>query len=117
MSAKLWSALVLTPLSNSLIDQGIGKRRQDQGAPKASADFRCLNLMPLSSSDLVLALCASRGAPGRYRSLYRTDLAGRQVATAPCTVPISRGARSLPLPVPYRSRGAPSRYRSLYRTK
>jgi hypothetical protein len=39
MSAKLWSALAATPLSNSLIDQGIGKRRRSQGAPKAAADF------------------------------------------------------------------------------
>jgi len=34
--------LVSTPLSNSLIDQGIGKRRRDQGAPKAAADSWCL---------------------------------------------------------------------------
>jgi hypothetical protein len=39
MSAKLWSAAVLTPLSNPLIDQGIGKRRQDRRTPKAAAAF------------------------------------------------------------------------------
>jgi hypothetical protein len=39
MSAKLWSALAAAPLSHSIIDQKLGKRRRSQGAPKAAADF------------------------------------------------------------------------------
>src|SRR5262249_22941958 len=39
MRAKLWSAAALTPLSHSLIDQRMGKRRQSRRTPKAAADF------------------------------------------------------------------------------
>jgi hypothetical protein len=39
-----------TPLSHSMIDHGMGKRRQSQGAPKAAADSLCINLMPLAFS-------------------------------------------------------------------
>jgi hypothetical protein len=39
ISAKLWSAAAVTPLSNSLIDYGIGKRRHSRRTPKAAADF------------------------------------------------------------------------------
>jgi hypothetical protein len=39
MSAKLWSAAALTPLSHSMIDHGMGKRRQSRRTPKAAADF------------------------------------------------------------------------------
>jgi len=43
MSAKLWSAAALTPLSQLLIDlstiRGMGKRRQSRRTPKAAADF------------------------------------------------------------------------------
>jgi hypothetical protein len=43
MSAKLWSAAALTPLSHPSncrqINQKLGKRRQSRRTPKAAADF------------------------------------------------------------------------------
>jgi len=62
---SLWSALALTPLSNSSIDRGIGKRRQSQGAPKAPPAWfmRTLQLSGWIALDITGEYFSAHGVP------------------------------------------------------